>query len=75
MKLNQIKPIKGSFIEQAEFYLRNLDRLMDQELDWFIERIEAMKKGDYKRVEYIEKTYLTPLNRKIKEIADRMSRL
>jgi len=71
--INNIK--KPSFISQAELHLKNLDRLIDQETDWFIERIEALKEGKTDRAEFIEKTYLIPLNRKIREVADRMSRL
>lgn len=67
--------IKQPVVEQIEINIRNLSRLADQEIDWFIERIEANKKGDYKRAQFIEGMYLNPLNRKIKELAERMSRI
>lgn len=70
-----IKILKSSFISQVELYIRNLIRLMDQEERWFYERVLALNKGGYERVEYIEKIYLEPLNRKIKELAERISRL
>lgn len=73
---NQIpKVMKSSFIEQVELYLTNLDRLIDQDTYWFCERIEALREGNTKRVEFIEKSYLNPLQRKIRELADRMSKL
>ncbi len=68
-----IKPLP--FATQALFYCKNLFRLIDQELYWFCERITALSAGNYSRVEYLEKTYLEPLNSKIKELAERMSRL
>lgn len=69
------KILKPEFKIQAELYLKNLDRLIDQESYWFIERIGALKNGNKSRVDYIENTYLIPLNRKIREVADRMARL
>jgi len=72
---NNIHLIKPSLSSQIDYYLKNLDRLTDQESYWFCERIEAFQKGDRSRVDFIERTYLTPLNRKIRELADRMSRL
>lgn len=66
---------KSSFVEQVEFYMKNLDRLIDQDTYWFCERIEALQAGNITRVEFIEKTYLNPLQKKIQEVAERMSKL
>ena len=66
---------KSSFVEQVEFYMKNLDRLIDQDTYWFCERIEALQAGNTTRVEFIEKSYLNPLQKKIQEIAERMSKL
>ncbi len=67
--------IKPTFADQANLCLKSLFKLMDQEEYWFCERIEAVKAGDQKQAELIEATYLIPLNRKIKVLAERMSRL
>lgn len=72
---NKIKLTKTSFANQVDFYCNNLCRLIDQESYWFIERIEALKEGNQQRVSYIENLYLKPLNRKIRELAERMARL
>lgn len=72
---NQIKFIKPTFSEQVDFYVNNLNRLIDQDTYWFCERIGALQAGNLERVESIEKTYLEPLQRKIKELAERMTRL
>ena len=69
------KVTKSSFVEQIELYLKNLDRLIDQDTYWFCERIEALREGNTKRVEFIENSYLNPLQRKIRELADRMSKI
>ena len=69
------KVLKPEYKKQVELYLKNLDRLIDQESYWFIERIEALKNGNKARVEFIENTYLVPLNRKIREVAKRLSEL
>lgn len=69
------KVTKSSFVEQIDLYLKNLDRLIDQDTYWFCERIEALREGNTKRVEFIENSYLNPLQRKIRELADRMSKI
>lgn len=71
----QIKLSKPKLSEQIEVYVKNLDRLVDQDTYWFCERIEALRQGNTKRVEFIENYYLNPLQRKIRELADRMSKL
>lgn len=48
---------------------------MDQEEYWFCERVLAVKAGNWVRADFIEKTYLIPLNKKIKLLAERMSRI
>lgn len=73
-KANQ-KIIKPSLGSQIDFHLKNLDRLIDQDTYWFCKRIEAIQAKDHHRVNFIEKTYLIPLQRKIKELAERMARL
>ena len=75
VKTNQNQITIPTFSSQAEFYLKNLDRLIDQDIRWFVERIEAVLAKDYAKAEFIEKTYLKPLQIKINEVAERMARL
>lgn len=75
LKTTSNKILYPSFSQRVEFCCKNLFRLMDQELDWFCQRIEAIKAGDMKRADYIEETYLIPLSFKIRQLAERMSRL
>lgn len=67
--------VKSSWATQALLYISNVLRLLDQEEYWFCERILSLQKNDHVKVEFIEENYLKPLNRKIKELAERMSRL
>lgn len=69
------KITKPKLSEQIDLHLKNLDRLIDQDTYWFCERIEALREGNTKRVEFIENSYLNPLQRKIQELADRMSKI
>lgn len=75
VKTNQNKIIKPLLSSQVDFHLKNLNRLIDQDIYWFCERIESFQVKDFSRTSFIEKTYLIPLQRKIKEIAERMLRL
>lgn len=69
------KFINPSFVDQANLCLKSLFKLMDQEEYWFCERVLAVKAGNWVRADFIEKTYLIPLNKKIKLLAERMSRI
>lgn len=75
MTQNKIELTKPTLSEQIDLHLKNLDRLIDQDTYWFCERIEALREGNTKRVEFIENSYLNPLQRKIRELADRMSKI
>lgn len=57
---------KKSFFE---LYHVTLDKLLTQESDWFIKRIEFAKQGDWQKVSEIEKKYLDPLNKRINKLA------
>ena len=75
IRTNQNQITIPAFSSQAEFHLKNLDRLIDQDIYWFCRRIEALKNKNYGKVQVIETTYLVPLQIKIKELAKRMAGL
>lgn len=49
-------------------YTHNLDKLLDQHIDWFLKRIEFAKTNDWGNVRLIEQKYLEPLDRKISSL-------
>lgn len=69
------KIVKPDFNKQMEPYRENLLKLLDQEEEWFIRRVEAAKVGDWERVKEIEGIYLIPLNRKVKQLVERAPEL
>ena len=48
---------------------------IDLHLAAFILRIEALKKGDMERVEFVEKMMLEPLEKQIAYLADKASKI
>jgi hypothetical protein len=52
-----------------DLYHDSLDKLLDQESDLLIKRIEYAKQGNWSKVAEIEKKYLDPLQKKINKLA------
>jgi len=50
-------------------YLENLDKLLEQQVDWFIKRVEYIKESNWQKATEIENIYLKPLERKIVSLA------
>ncbi len=49
-------------------YLENLDKLFEQQADYFMERVENAKQNNWQKVTEIEEKYLKPLEIKITSI-------
>ncbi len=57
---------------QVEFYTDLVCRKIDQKADAFIARNEARRRGDWDKVEFLEKVALEPLNKQINYLANKV---
>ncbi len=52
-----------------DLYHIALDKILEQEADWFIKRIDYANQNNWQKVSEIEKLYLEPLAKKINKLS------
>lgn len=60
---------------KVQYYKDLVCKKIDQGTDAFITRIEARRRGDCERVEFLEKVVLEPLNKQINYLANKTVQL
>lgn len=61
--------MKKDNVKKMQFYIANLLKLLDQQEQWFFQRIEYVMNGDWGKADEIDKRYLNPLEKKIQSLA------
>ena len=59
-------------IKLKNFYLDLICKKIDQSSDAFIARIEARRRQDWERVEFLDKVVLEPLDKQVNYLANKV---
>ena len=57
---------------KVKYYQDLICKKIDQSTDAFIARIEARRKGDWERVEFLDKCILEPLDKQVNYLAKKV---